>query len=65
MSNSTHQAGTIPWPRVAALLSGCTATLIGVAVQLEPHVILTRAAIAACVVGIVTACSQNLIRSQT
>jgi hypothetical protein len=44
-----------PWGAVIGLLTACLGTLIGVASGLEPDVILFRAAVAGCVLGLTAA----------
>ena len=41
-----------PWGAVSGLLTACAVTLIGVVSGLEPDVILFRAAVAGCVLGL-------------
>ena len=52
---------TRPWGRVFGLLSACLVTLVGVARNLDPLVILQRAAIAGVSVGILAAAATALV----
>ena len=48
------QAKNPSWARVAALLTACTATLIGVWHGFDPEEILVRAAVAAVAIALLT-----------
>ncbi len=52
-----------PWGRVAGLLTACFVTLTGVTLQLDPNVILLRAAAGAFVVGVTVAITAAVARS--
>jgi hypothetical protein len=51
----TKKPGEQPWGRIAAILTACFVTLIGVACGLEPETILQRAVIASASTGLLTA----------
>jgi hypothetical protein len=49
-----HPKPRFPITRVMCLLTGCLATLVGVAFQLSPEVILYRAAVSVAVAAVAT-----------
>ena len=46
-----HRQNAIPAGRIAAILTGCAVTLIGIVNNLEPDVLLFRVVIATLIVG--------------
>lgn len=51
----TRRTERKPWGTVSGLLTACVVTLIGVVSGLEPDIILFRAAVAGCVLGLMAA----------
>lgn len=55
MSAAEPQQRVRPWGRSIGVLMGCFATLIGVACNIDPFVVLQRAVLAGLVCGVVAA----------
>lgn len=52
-----------PWGSIAALLAACFATLVGLARDIDPEIILWRAVVAATLVGAVAAIAGSVAQS--
>lgn len=63
MAKRKSNANISPWGRVVGLLVGCAVTLVGVIAQLDPHVILFRAATSAFAVGTTVAIGLSVVRT--